>query len=113
MWLNWGSHSRGEALYSYSDNGFVEREILYAYFEQFVQLVPERPCVIIFDSHISHLDPETILLAKRKGVAILKLPAHTTDTLQPLDKAVFKSLKEEWDKIVLDFQLKNQRKMTE
>ena len=32
-------------------------------------------------------------------MTIIKLPAHTTDVLQPLDVSVFKSLKDHWGNI--------------
>ena len=38
---------------------------------------------------------------KEKQVTIIKLPAHTTDVLQPLDVSVFKSLKDHWGSILL------------
>jgi len=87
-------------------------DIFYKYIQILAALITERPLLIIFDGHLSHLDNRTLKKARTEGIVILKLPAHTTDTLQPLDKTCFKSLKLLWDDIILDFQLKNQRKMT-
>ena len=42
----------------------------------------------------------TIDLARQKSVTIIKLPPHTTDLLQPLDVAVFKSLKDHSDDVL-------------
>ena len=53
-------------------------------------------CLMIYDGHLSHLNYTTIKLARETRVTILKLPPHTTDLLQPLDVAVFKSLKQKW-----------------
>ena len=47
----------------------------------------------MLDDHLFHLWYGTIQLAKGKHITVIKLPAHTTDLLQPLDVAVFKSLK--------------------
>ena len=39
-------------------------------------------------------------MAHQKSVTIIKLPPHTTDLLQPLDVAVFKSLKDHSDDVL-------------
>ena len=49
------------------------------------------------------------LFSERKKVRIIKLPAHTTDVLQPLDVSVFKSLKDDWGSILFK-RLKIKRK---
>ena len=55
-----------------------------------------EPRLLIYDGHLSHIWYGTIELARSKDVSIIKLPAHTTDLLQPLDVSVFKSLKNHW-----------------
>jgi hypothetical protein len=40
-------------------------------------------------------------------VCVLKLPAHTTHLLQPLDVSVFKALKSVWDKGLATYQRQN------
>ena len=57
-----------------------------------------EPRILIFDGHLSHLWYYTIKLAQEKNVTIIKLPAYTTDVLQPLDVLCFKSLKVYWGK---------------
>ena len=42
----------------------------------------------------------TVKLARAKNVTIIKLPPHTTDLLQLLDVAVFKSLKDHWGEVL-------------
>ena len=59
-----------------------------------------EPQILIFDGHLSHLWYDAIKLAQEKNVAIIKLPAHTTDVLQLLDVSCFKSLKDYWGKIL-------------
>ena len=39
------------------------------------------------------------MVARQEKVTIINLPPHTTDLLQPLDVAVFKSLKDHWGDI--------------
>lgn len=47
--------------------------------------VKERPILIIFNGDMTHLDVETAKCSKRNKITVIKLPAHTTDVLQPLD----------------------------
>jgi len=41
----------------------------------------------------SYVDVDAVELAEKNNITIMLLPAHTSHELQPLDKAVFKSLK--------------------
>ena len=55
--------------------------------------VPERPIILIVDGHKSHENIKLIDCASNNDVILLCLPPHTTRALQPLDVAIFKSLK--------------------
>ena len=55
-----------------------------------------EPRLLIYDGHLSHVWYQTLKLAREKNITIIKLPAHTTDLLQPLDISVFKSVKDHW-----------------
>ena len=59
-----------------------------------------EPRLLIYDGHLSHVWYGTLELARQQKVTIIKLPPHTTDLLQPLDVAVFKSLKDHWGDIL-------------
>ena len=50
-------------------------------------------------------------MAHQKSVTIIKLPPHTTDLLQPLDEAVFKSLKDHWGDVLLQHNNTSQLKL--
>ena len=50
---------------------------------------PERPQLLICDSHNSHEALNLIETAKANDIHILALPPRTTHTVQPLDKSVF------------------------
>ena len=52
----------------------------------------------MFDGHLTHTSVQTIELAERENITLLKLPAHTTDFLQPLDLACFGPLKSYYEK---------------
>lgn len=47
----------------------------------------------VFDGHFSHLSLDLVELAKTNNVDLLRLPAHLTHHLQPLDWAVFRPIK--------------------
>ena len=57
--------------------------------------MPE-PRLLIYDGHLSHLWTGTLEYARKHNITIVKLPPYTTDLLQPLDVAVFKSVKDHW-----------------
>ena len=56
----------------------------------------------MFDGHLTHTPAPTIELAIRENISILKLPAHTTDVLQPLDVACFGPLKSYYEKALTE-----------
>lgn len=85
--------------------------VFHDFFLKFCQEVRERPILLILDGHLTHLDVETAIYARNNQVTIIKLPAHTTDLLQPLDKTCFKTLKYTWDQNILQWYRSNQRKM--
>lgn len=60
-----------------------------------------RPSLLLFDGHMTHFSIETIKLVKKENVSIVKLPAHCTDLLQPLDVSCFAPLKFYYEKELL------------
>lgn len=55
--------------------------------------VSERPLWLLLDGHSSHYDPKAIRLARANNVILFTLLPHTTHEMQPLDTAVFASVK--------------------
>ena len=53
------------------------------------------------DGHKTHINIDVIDLCRDNGIALFGLPPHTTHPLQPLDVAVFKSLKDTFAKAVM------------
>jgi hypothetical protein len=70
----------------------------------FLHQVKERPLLLIYDGHKSHVHLNLIRTAIVNNVCIIKFPSHITDRLQPLDVACFKPLKSIWDKKLAIYQ---------
>lgn len=113
LWSTWkGTNESVKVDYAVSEKGWMTTEIFNSWFEKFCKDVKERPLLIILDGHVSHLDKATIDLALQQNITLLKLPAHTTDLLQPLDKCCFGPLKLKWNKRLIEWQRMNQRRLT-
>ena len=86
-----------------TENGLMEREVFAEWFEeQFCPTVTQRPLILIYDGHLSHISLPLISKAIDQNIVILKLPSHTSHRLQPLDVAVFKGLKSTFEKKVVN-----------
>ena len=62
--------------------------------------VPDHPIMLLTDGHKSHLTLDVVDLCIQNKIILFCLPPHTTHALQPLDVAVFKSLKYYFSKTV-------------
>lgn len=93
--------------YAASVNGWMESDIFAYYFvKSFLKFCgPERPVLLIYDGHTTHVDERVIKSAIESQITIiLKLPPHSSHLLQPMDLAVFKSLKSSWNQKLTRFQ---------
>ncbi|KAL0811981.1 hypothetical protein ABMA28_009379 [Loxostege sticticalis] len=57
----------------------------------------ERPVLLVYDGHSTHVDLSVIEYAASQGITILKLPPHSSHILQPLDCSTMKPLKDKWE----------------
>ena len=64
---------------------------------------PERPQLLILDSHNSHECVNLLLKAREENIILLAFPPHTTSLLQPLDRAIFKPFKTHYSTICTEF----------
>jgi len=87
-------------------------EIFQDWFLKFCEVVKQRPLLVVLDGHISHLNTSTIRKAMEENIVLLKLPPHTTDLLQPLDRNCFGPLKLKWNEALIDWQRTYKRKLT-
>ncbi|XP_054259796.1 uncharacterized protein LOC128984492 [Macrosteles quadrilineatus] len=95
--------------YDSSESGWMTSETFFSYMKNvFIPGAPaERPLLIIVDGYLSHLSVDVIKLAFDNKLVLIKLPAHTTDQLQPLDKVMFRSLKEAFNRRLIKWQREN------
>lgn len=95
--------------YAATKNGWMEVEVFENYLQNtFVKNIgPERPVLLIYDGHSTHISIKIIEMALAEQIVILKLPPHSSHLLQPLDIAVFRSLKIAWDAKLVAWQRRN------
>jgi hypothetical protein len=84
-------------MYGRSESGWMTTEIFTSWFDCFISRVTQRPLLLIFDGHKTHLGLDFIHRARAENVTVIKLPSHTTSKLQPLDVSCFRPIKNEWD----------------
>jgi hypothetical protein len=105
LWNNmFGDAGYTGTSYAVSDNGWMTEDVFLNWFKnQFIIQVTERPVLLLYDGHLSHVGVSLIKLAIESGVTILKLPPHTSHMLQPLDVSVFKGVKQKWDAMLAEW----------
>lgn len=92
-----------DTIFARTKAGYITGEVFRKWFQHFLQhAAQERPLLLIFDGHQSHLDPEVIKMAEREDVILLCLPPHCSHVLQPLDVGYFGPLKAEFAKVAGD-----------
>ncbi|GBP09569.1 Tigger transposable element-derived protein 6 [Eumeta japonica] len=110
VWNQWTSpDAYPNTTYAATVNGWMEGEVFESYFKK--TLIPavghQRPILLIYDGHSTHVGLNVIEAALKENITILKLPAHTSHILQPLDIAVMKSFKDRWDPMLVKWQRMN------
>ena len=99
-WTLGGPHG---ATYSCSESGWMMDINFENWFHNvFVKYTAniEKPILLTYDGHNSHLTYTTIKTAMDNSIIILCLPLNTSHTLQPLDIGVFRPIKVAWKKIL-------------
>lgn len=76
----------------------MDTDVFAQWFHEFADTVKERPLLLLYDGHLTHVSIPVIERALAEKIIILKFPPHVTDVLQPLDVACFASLKRKWEK---------------
>lgn len=108
FWTSWkGTKPYPGTQYAFSDSGWMVADVFAAWFDFFANHIPQRPLLLVYDGHSTHLTSAVINKARAENITIIKLPPHTTDLLQPLDVCCFKPLKTRWDATIAKWQAAN------
>lgn len=84
----------GTVIYMSQKSAYINSEIFFTWLkDHFIPRKLNGKVLLILDGHTSHCNISTLELAEENNVIIICLPSHTTHFLQPLDRAVFRSLK--------------------
>lgn len=103
LYSSWTKGGPAGAAYGCSESGWMMDRNFESWFTKiFVPHVSQlnKPVLLTFDGHNSHLTYEAIKVAKDNDIVIICLPPNTSHALQPLDVGLFRPLKMEWVKIV-------------
>ena len=95
-----GNKSLPNTMFGVSSQGWMDTEVFLEWFNRFLVQVTERPLLLIYDGHLSHVSIALIEKAIEEDVMLLKLPPHVMDKLQPLDVCCFGPLKREWERLL-------------
>ena len=97
LYQDWVIGGPRDACYSVSDSGYMHdinfQEWFLKVFVKFVETY-EKPVVLVYDGHGSHMTYQTIKTALENRIVIVCLPPHNSHALQPLDVSVFKVKKD-------------------
>ena len=106
----YGFEGPDDAVYARSESGWIDSELFVVWLKKLFLKYPvsQRPILLLTDGHKSHINIDAIDRCRSNDV-ILFCYLHTTHALQPLDVAVFKSLRDVFSKTVraLSFTKKN------
>lgn len=113
LWDQWLAPPKADfpgTVYAASGKGWMESDIFKNYFLKTLipALGPERPVLIIYDGHSTHVGLEILEAAIQHDITIIKLPPHTSHVLQPLDLSVFRPFKLKWDEKLISWQRQHQ-----
>lgn len=101
-----------------SDNGWMTQETFYEYitniFEPWLTKKQiQRPVVFFLDGHTSHISLPLSKFCVAKQIELIALLPNATHLLQPMDVAVFHTLKASWRQKVAEWRMDNNGKQVE
>ncbi|GFO05301.1 Dde-domain-containing protein [Plakobranchus ocellatus] len=103
----WAKDGPTDAAYTTSTKGWMEAPLFLDWFKKIflhhTRDDSDKARLLIFDGHASHLSVDLIEEAKRNNVILMRLPAHMTHHLQPLDRAVFGPVKRKWQAMLIRY----------
>lgn len=106
LYDTWTKGGPKDAGYGCSESGWMQDFNFESWFiSMFIPFVMnyEKPVLLTFDGHNSHLTYNTVKHAMDNEIILFCLPPNTSHALQPLDVGVFKSVKANWRIILTDW----------
>ncbi|RLU20864.1 hypothetical protein DMN91_007478 [Ooceraea biroi] len=99
-----------------SENGWMTAETFYKYmsniFEPWLTAQNiERPVILYVDGHSSYMTLPTAEFCMDHQIELIALFPNATHLIQPLNVALFRTLKSSWKDCIHDWRVQNQRKL--
>lgn len=95
-----------------SDSGWMTCDTFYSYianiFYPWAKDNTQFPIILFVDGHSSHFSYHLSEFCKKVGIILIALYPNSTHLLQPMDVAVFKTLKASWKEHVLAWRVEHQ-----
>ena len=90
-------------LYNGTKSGWTDEDCSFDYLKNL--FIPntkhlQKPLLLIFDGHYSHLSIKSVRLSIEHNICILCLPSHSTHLLQPLHIYTLKYVKQQWKELL-------------
>lgn len=94
----------GSVIYMSKKSAYINTTLFFDWLRfHFLPRKPIGTVALILDGHSSHCNSiEMLEFAQSEGILLICLPSHTTHYLQPLDRAVFKSVKKNFFMLLLN-----------
>ena len=106
LYDTWCTDGPEGAYYAVTQSGWMSDTVFERWFcDSFIPFVAylEKPVILLYDGHGSHLTYATVKAAIEALIIIVCLPPHTSHALQPLDVGVFKPLKDTCRRLLFNF----------
>ena len=97
-----GSKPLPNMYYGISENGWMDNSICANWFKLFCGFIKDRPLLLLYNGHLSHISLDVVQLTLKENVITLKFSPHVTDVLQLLDVSCFGPIKKKWEKMLND-----------
>lgn len=95
--------------YASQANGWMTEELFVKWFKEVFLLntIPkdqrQKKIILFFDGVRFHVSMNLVKLAQENRVVLVKFPPNVSHFIQPLDKTVFKTMKTDWNKLLIDY----------
>lgn len=109
MWSTWiPKHEYPGTCYAAQENGWMDGNLFVKWFiDLFLPSIPpkeqrQKKVFLFFDGVIFHISYNLVKIAQENDVVLVKFPPNVSHFIQPLDKTVFKTMKTDWNQLLLE-----------